>query len=189
MILTSPSLCPPTTSIPGVSQYSLLEETYVLALPKSFDVEYKTLKTLVQSLPFIRYSGRTPSGTEAENYLKWLRLQPHLGLEFDTADAVLSMVASGLGWTITTPLCLLQAKSHLEKVKCAPLPGPAVHRQLAIMYRTGELGDLPQEIAAIAKRILREEAFQEIVQFVPWLQDEGVNSVQWVLKTSVTDKL
>ncbi|MCL1488664.1 MAG: hypothetical protein MH186_12860 [Marinobacter sp.] len=57
------------------------------------------------------------------------------------------------------------------------------------MYRTGELGDLPQEIAAIAKRILREEAFQEIVQFVPWLQDEGVNSVQWVLKTSVTDKL
>lgn len=163
---------PPPVPIPGVSQFPLLQEAYVLALPKSFDTKYRELKTLVQSLAFIRYSGRTPSGTEAENYLKWLRLQPGPGLEFDTADAVLSMVASGLGWTMTTPLCLLQARSHLASVKCEPLPGPAVYRQLVIMCRSGELGKLPEEIAAIAKRILREEAFQEISQYASWLREE-----------------
>lgn len=161
---------PPAKPIPGVSQFPLLQEAYLLALPKRFDMAYRELKTLVQSLAFIRYSGRTPSGTEAENYLKWLRLQPGPGLEFDTADAVLSMVASGLGWTMTTPLCLLQARSHLAGVKCEPLPGPAVYRQLVIMCRSGELGKLPEEITAIAKRILREEAFQEISQYVPWLR-------------------
>jgi DNA-binding transcriptional LysR family regulator len=163
---------PSPTPIPGVSQFPLLREAYVLALPKSFDGEYKDLKTLVQSLAFIRYSGRTPSGTEAENYLKWLRLLPGPGLEFDTADAVLSMVASGLGWTMTTPLCLLQARSHLAKVRCVPLPGPAVYRQLVIMCRLGELMKLPEEVAAIAKRILMEESFREISQYAPWLRDE-----------------
>jgi len=164
---------PPPAPIPGISQIPLLQEAYVLALPKSYDTEYRELKDLVQSLAFIRYSGRTPSGTEAENYLKWLRLQPGPGLEFDTADAVLSMVASGLGWTITTPLCLLQARSHLASVKCDPLPGPAVHRHLVIMCRSGELGKLPEEIVAIATRILREEVFQEISQYVPWLREKN----------------
>lgn len=163
---------PPPNPIPGVSQFPLLREAYVLALPKSFDAEYKDLATLVQSLAFIRYSGRTPSGTEAENYLKWLRLLPGPGLEFDTADAVLSMVASGLGWTMTTPLCLLQARSHLANVKCEPLPGPAVYRQLVIMCRVGELMKLPEEVAAIARRILIEESFREISQYAPWLRDE-----------------
>ncbi|WP_235040061.1 LysR family transcriptional regulator [Vreelandella profundi] len=167
---------PPPAPMPGISQLPLLQEAYVLALPKSFDKKYRELKTLVQSLAFIRYSGRTPSGTEAENYLKWLRLQPGPGLEFDTADAVLSMVASGLGWTMTTPLCLLQAKSHLASVKCEPLPGPPVYRQLVIMCRTGELGNLPEEVAIIAKRILREEAFQEVSQYASWLRIEDFHS-------------
>lgn len=166
---------PPPEPISGISQLTMLQESYVVALPKHYAKEVKDLKSLVQELSFIRYSGRTPSGSEVEGYLKWLRLQPGHGLEFDSADAVLSMVASGLGWTITTPLCLLQASRHLPDITCVPLPPPIAQRKLVLMTRLGELGKMPEEIAVIVKRILKDESFKAISAAIPWLSDREFN--------------
>lgn len=162
---------PPQEEIPGVAQTSILQENYLIALPKNSDVTSSDLELLTERLPFIRYSRATPSGSQAESYLKWLRLQPSPGLSFDTADAVLSMVASGLGWTITTPLCLLQANSYLPEIRCVPLSEPAINRQLVLMTRENELGDLPQEINILSKDILRRECFSKIQSKISWLAE------------------
>lgn len=162
---------PPPEPIPDVSQTPILQENYLIALPKDFGATSSDLEFLTQRLPFIRYSRATPSGSQAESYLKWLRLQPGPGLSFDTADAVLSMVSSGLGWTITTPLCLLQANSYLPELKCVPLSEPAISRQLVLMTRESELGTLPQEIDLLSRDILRLECFSKIQSRISWLAE------------------
>jgi DNA-binding transcriptional LysR family regulator len=162
----------PPEPLPGIVQLPLLKEAYLLALPRNIDQYPVELQALSESLPFIRYSGRTPSGKEVESYLNLLRLRPEPGLEFDTADGVLSMVAANLGWTITTPLFLLQARAALHRIRCVEMPGPQVERRLVLMTRTGEQDRLAEKIAQISRTILQRQCFEEIRTGLGWLSEK-----------------
>lgn len=162
---------PPATSITGIETHPLLQESYLIALPRIVSARFTHWRDLVGELPFIRYSRYTPSGIDADGYLNWLRLQPDSGLEFDSADTLLSMVASGLGWTMTTPLCLLQARAYLDDIECIPLSPPVAKRSLVIMFRAGELDKFSTEVAHLSQHILQTESFIEISKKVTWLTE------------------
>jgi DNA-binding transcriptional LysR family regulator len=92
-------------------------------------------------------------------------------LEVDATDSLVAMVSAGLGWAIATPLCLLQVKSSISKLKVVPFPGKGFVRQLYLITRSDEYGDLPQRILQLSRDIVRRECVPEILRLVPWIKE------------------
>jgi DNA-binding transcriptional LysR family regulator len=160
----------------GLERYPIFTEPYLLLLPASLkaDRDAIDMKQLAAAHSLIRFSARSHVGAQIERHLRRLGVRaPHL-LEVDASDALIAMVSEGLGWGIATPLCLLQVRSRLEGVKAVPFPGAAFVRQLHLVTRSGEYGELPRKLADIACSVLREQCMPELRRLVPWLRNQVV---------------
>jgi len=153
-------------------RYQILREPFILALPNDYKGDPGDLQELNRKMDFVRYSAHSLIGQTIERYLRHIPLEPAQRLRLDNSYAVVSMVASGAGWTITTPLCLFQSGIRLHQVNCVPLPQEAPFRHLTLVARQGELSDLPKEIAEDSRQILRDSFLAEVAQELPWLMDQ-----------------
>ncbi len=158
----------------GLVRHDILREPFFLALPASYTGKADSLADLCSAFDLVRHSGRSFFGRRFEGHLRRLGLEAPRRLEFDTADAVLAMVAAGVGWAVTTPLCFLQSLAHADGIRCLPLPGPALSRQLTLFAREHELGDLPPRIAGAAGEVLRRRCLPALAARAPWMAESLV---------------
>jgi DNA-binding transcriptional LysR family regulator len=146
--------------IEGLERHLLREEEYILLLPRG-TARPDSLADLVSlgcELPFIRFSARSRTGVEIERHLRRLRISLPRRQEFDTPLGVASAVAAGLGWALSTPLCLREAGLPADALDRAALPGPSLRRHLVLVARQRELRSLPERMAAFCRTILAREA-------------------------------
>ena len=153
---------------PNVERHEILKELFFLALPKDFPGEVESLGALAKDRYLVRFSARTMIGRQVERHLRRLRVDANGRVEFDNADAIMAMVAGGLGWAILTPLCAMLGRPFWPDVRFAPMPGPALHRRLYVVARQGELGDIPKRIACAASACIRGSLHEHFKNY-PWI--------------------
>lgn len=142
--------------VEGLEREPLLEEDYILLCPPGIVAPDRpeAIATLAATLPLLRFSARSRTGLEIERHLRRLRLDIPRRQEFDTPHALTAAVAAGLGFAISTPLCLAEAALPQAGLQMAPLPGPRFSRRLVLIARQRELGPLPRQLAAMARGVL-----------------------------------
>lgn len=161
---------PPDSAV-AFERHRLLEEDYVLLLPKRLaDTEPKpTLARLATIAPLVRFNIDSHIGVQIERYLRAEGVVPPHRLEIDTAESLVAMVAAEIGWALITPLCLLQARADPAAVTPMALPGAGFNRALSLVSRRGEYGELPGTIAAATDEIFQAEWLPKLERFAPWL--------------------
>lgn len=166
----------PMDDVDGLSRYSILSEPYLLVLPQQIaSAEGEPdLKRLALNYPFIRFSARSQVGAQIERHLRRLGVTAPRLLEVDATDALVAMVAAGLGWAIATPLCMLQVRPRLAGITLSPFPAPGLTRQLHLITRSGDYGELPRKVASLACNVLREHCLPEMKKLMPWVVDQIV---------------
>lgn len=159
--------------VDGLERWPLLEEPYVVLWPKKLADEFKRpdLAALAARMPLIRFSARSKTGAEIDRHLRRLRLDIPRKLEFDVPHGVTAAVAAGLGWAITTPLCVMESDLPLEGMEIAALPGPSLIRHLTLVSRARELGALPKQIADLAADVLKKKSRPFLARHCPWIAD------------------
>ncbi len=160
----------PLDDYSGLLRHRILSEPFVLAVPNDYQGPRDTASVLEQ-LNLIRYSSGTLIGQQIEKYLRRNQLDPVSHLQLDNSFAVVSAVASGIGCTITTPLCLFQSGIRQHQVQLLPLDNK-LGRQISLISREHELGDLPGAIARDCKRILSESYVDVLTADFPWLAED-----------------
>ncbi|MFI4988349.1 MAG: LysR family transcriptional regulator [Alphaproteobacteria bacterium] len=166
IIMTSDAI----EDVDRLDRFPLLQEPYILLLPASRGGEHNDdLGLIARELPFIRYTERSQMGRQIARYLRRLRLEIPHSQAYDSTYGLVAMVAAGLGWAITTPLCMLDAQPSAERTLVAPLPPPGFSRRLTLVARSGELGSLPARIAVIAQHALAERCAPVVARTMPWL--------------------
>lgn len=158
--------------LPGLVRHRLIREPYFLALPGDYQGPTDSLAAITRHLNLIRYTPRSLIGVETDAYVRRAGIRAERRLEFDTADVVLAMVAGGIGWALTTPLCALHGLVHLPRLRLLPLPGANFSRALWMVAREQELLDLPARVAASASRVLQRDCLPRLAQRVSWVLDE-----------------
>lgn len=171
IIVTSDALEP----FEGIDSFTLFSEPYVLIAPLAWRERLKglSLREVLEQCRLIRYSARSHMGLQVERHLRRLGLEAPPVLSFDTSDALVAMVARGVGVAIVTPLGLLQARIHQPHLWIAPLPGPRMSREIVLATRSGEFRELGPRIAEAARQLLRQRTLAEIVEIIPWLEGEA----------------
>ncbi len=153
---------------PNVERHEILKEPFFIAVPKDFKCKVESLPELAANRYLVRFSARTMIGRQIERHLRRLRVDANGRVEFDNADAILAMVAGGLGWAIVTPLCALLGRPFWPEVRFMPMPGPAFHRRMYVIARQGELGDIPKRIASAASVCIRDSLNEHFKDY-PWI--------------------
>ncbi len=156
---------------PNIRKYSLFSEPYVLIVPRSMNMDrIDTLKELGKRAQFIRYSARSFIGAEIDRLVESHGATIERTYEFDNTDPLLSLVTAGLGFGISTPLCIWQSRHFLDQLRVLPLApylgavradDPNLSRTLFLAARQQEVGKLPFEardvILMAMERLIQKE--------------------------------
>lgn len=145
---------------PGVVHTPLFSEQYLLVLPEGHVIEpFCSVSDLGRRLPLIRYSSRSSIGEDIDRFLERHGDNLPRTCEFDTSDPLLSLVAAGIGFAISTPMCIWQSRHFVPKLKFASLdtlryrgrPYSELTRTFYLTFRQGEMGKLPKEIEELTR--------------------------------------
>lgn len=158
--------------IAGVERHRVFQEPYVLIFPKDYNGDKELHTGIKEDLPFLRLSLRSAMGLRIERQLNRLRVKFPDVAEFDRAPTHSMAVAKGMGWGVTTPLCLLEKPDILEHIQIQPITKGSFSRQFDLLTREGTLGEIPQELAKEARKLLKEECVPVLFDQVPWLEDK-----------------
>lgn len=158
-------------SLPGISRSQLFTEHFYVVVPATFEVnKLGSLLDLGRHLQFIRYSARSVIGQQVDEYLQRSGDALERSCEFDATDPLLSLVASGMGFALTTPLCIWQSRQFAQSVRILPLSSftrqgrtyPEMTRTFFLAYREGELGTLPTEVRDLIRIAARKQISADI---------------------------
>lgn len=144
----------------------VLEEDFLIVAPRDLPAADGGLRALSGALPFIRYSARSFIGLQVDSYLESEGIVLERRYELDTSDAVLAMVYAQLGWTLTTPLCVLKSPQAIDSVRFIPLD-PPLRRSLWLVARQSEGNELAERIAAAARHVLERHWMARIEALMP----------------------
>ncbi len=161
----------PLEDEPNLERHLILTEQLILVLPKSAEGEFQELQTLAQTRDLVRLSTRTTLGRKIEGHLRRIRVEAKGRLEFDDPEAVMATVANNHGWSILTPLSSMLGRGSWPELKFLPLPGPAASRDLYVIAREKELGDIPKKIAETAIASLNDAFKSVLCPCCPWMRD------------------
>ena len=138
----------------GLERHELIAERFILAVPRAWRQEDASLRALAAGLPLVRYSPRTEAGRLIEAHLRRQRLRIPNVYAFDSPEDLLAAVELGHGWAITAPTHALYALVDGSSVRLLPLPRPEIGRDITLVARAGELGELPGRLAGICRGAL-----------------------------------
>lgn len=164
-----------TTTRSGIVRQRLFTENYFAVFPRSFQRNaLEEVTQLAKRLQFIRYSARSVIGGQIQSYFDRMGMDLERNFEFDATDPLLSLVAAGLGWALTTPLCLWQSRHHIPNVTVVPLDElrsggracPPLKRVFYILWRREELDKLPMDIHNIVTEVAQRQLGPDIAKAI-----------------------
>lgn len=166
LVISSRSL-----DLEGMANHTLMTEKFFLIAPKEAPVcrSAADIGALARALPIVRFNQQSHLGEQVDSALRRVGLNPPRRLEVETADTLTSMVAGGLGWAVTTPLCLLQGARSAPAVRQDFVADLNVERKLYLHFRKGEYGSLGRETFDTVCHVLESQTTAELKAINPIL--------------------
>ena len=145
----------------------LYKEDFVLVVANSKYHPDQDWRTQLSELPLVQFSEAMPTGQMVATHLKRIRLDIPKRFSFETSRSVISTVARTGGWTMATPLSILDASRFSDDIELFELPFPRMLRSVFLINRKDELGSLPEALANTFRQLLRNELVVEFEKIYP----------------------
>ena len=162
----------PQEHLPDVIDRPLFRDPFVIALPRSTQGSLSDVIDGKTNLPFLQFSSDLIIAQQIEAQLRRLGLSLPHRFACGNNQTLMAMVASGAGWTITTPLLFSRARRFQPKVLIHPFPGKGFARRLSLLSTT----DCSHSVFDLVDRKLRALIDAHIVTPVhgrhAWLRDQ-----------------
>lgn len=175
----------PVESMPAITCHKIFSERYVALLPEALlrdvragrfgdalrdtlgdapdrSVSMRALAELARAAPLIRFDLLSHMGIQIEDIVRASDIKSAPLLQFDTADTLTSMVAVGLGWAITTPVCALQALHVSAGTRLVKIDDLAATRTLYMLSRTEQEGPHVGEVLDLCRTIAETELLDRL---------------------------
>lgn len=154
-------------SQPKLYVEAICEESWVVVSPADRQwpeqLSFSHLRQLAHDLPIVRYTRRSNIGALIDQLLSHIGVDSPRRFEFDTTDSLLSLVAGGVGWAVTSPLCLLQSEHHARRVTISRLPKSAHQgRRFYILSRENVSRKAMAEMANLIRQIMGTQMHKQM---------------------------
>ena len=157
----------------GLTRLKVFEERSVLLMPAKFAAGHSKKWTWDEiqlcGLPYLQYFRDGGAGRLNDTYISLLPLDIPARIEVDSTSTMLSLVANGIGWTITRALAILQNPEKAKDVIVLPLPAPELSRPLYLVARPDESQRLISRVGEVSREIFNNEITPELKKIAAWL--------------------
>ncbi len=161
----------PSERMRDLQDRPLLRDPFVIVLPAVND---KSLQDIVEGrtkLPFLRYSSNLIIARQIESQLRRMGISSSHRFECSNNQTLMSMVSSGAGWTITTPLLYSRAKRFQSKLCMHPFPGKSFARTLALVATPDCSRSVIELVDAKTRSLINDRIISPLRDDIPWLTD------------------
>ncbi len=161
----------PSERMRDLQDRPLLRDPFVIVLPAVSD---KSLQDIVEGrtkLPFLRYSSNLIIARQIESQLRRMGISSSHRFECSNNQTLMSMVSSGAGWTITTPLLYSRAKRFQSKLCMHPFPGKSFARTLALVATPDCSRSVIELVDAKTRSLINDRIISPLRDDTPWLTD------------------
>ncbi|MCB1450180.1 MAG: LysR family transcriptional regulator [Nitratireductor sp.] len=156
---------------PGISEIPVLRDPFVLAVPRGYLAKAPGSLNELSGLSFLRYEKTQLLSRQISAHLARLRLSPKGWIEVDSNQAIFGLVASGVGWAITTPVGFLSTRRFHDRVDLFPLPFAAFARTISLFKTEDWLPEVADIIAERLRSILQQNMVEPGRAALPWIGD------------------
>ncbi|MEM9602303.1 MAG: LysR family transcriptional regulator [Pseudomonadota bacterium] len=150
----------PIYDLDGLERHAVLQEAFLLVLPSDYRGRTDSLEAIQAKLPLIRFSDSTQVGKQTTQHLRRLTFVPKRVVQADRSSMVTACVSNGMGFSLLTPTLLIDGLVEHMRLRVVPLPVTGLSRTLTVVARGGVLGQLPEAVAALARRTLAHHIVQ-----------------------------
>lgn len=154
-----------------LNSIALMREPYVAALPAGLDLDPADLLQAQGDLSFLRFNQSHLIGKHIETHLARNNVELANRFVFDSVQSILSIVASGTGWSIITPLGFMRAQRFAASIGLHVLPLPAFSRKIVLATRDDFDDPTRLAIATLLRQIMNREVIEPAIQAYPWLSE------------------
>ncbi len=158
----------PPSDTDGFDLFPLLQEPFiVVTAPRLVDPKKDVLEQLM-ARPYVHFSPTMPLGRAIVQHFRRLRLVPPQRYSFNASRSVFAMVRNCNGWSLTTPLSVLDSERFPPELDILPLPFAGFSRTISLIARRDELGNLPEKLAQMCRDLIDERLRRQFVELAPW---------------------
>jgi DNA-binding transcriptional LysR family regulator len=151
--------------------HPVFEESFIFVFPKDYR-DAVEIPAKMPPLPLIRFSRLTGMGQQIERQIVRMKLKLPQVIEVESSHQQMALVAAGLGWTITTPACLAAVPELHKELRPEPMARGRFSRQVQVVSRAGELGDIPRLTASLCQKVLRDTIFSRTIDRFAWIEEQ-----------------
>ncbi|AWB33574.1 LysR family transcriptional regulator [Orrella marina] len=169
----------PMTEQESVRCVPLFRESWLAIYPQGQSPENigasANLQAATRNKDFIRYSLRSRIGVQIERFVVHHGVRANRRFEFDETETLLSLVAAGMGWAISSALCLLQSRHSLDRVDVRELAGNLQGgREFYLLWRDDADERLARLLIQMIRQIIAHTILPGIRQALPGLSDQAL---------------
>lgn len=156
----------------GLIELPLLRDPYVLVVPRIRSETAEAYLNGQTGLTFLRYSKKQLIGRRIEAQLRRLRMDIPQQLEFESTQPILSLIAEGHAWTITTALNFACGFRHHDRIQAMALPGGGFARRLSLFSRADLPGGLIAQVDARLRTLIESRILAPALVAAAWLDGD-----------------
>jgi len=161
-------------SYDSLVEFPLARDPFVLVTPQGNPAPQTVAEMLdgTGALPFLRYTSDQLIAQQINSFLKLHKSTLPARFEIGSHLALMSMVANGIGWTITTPLGFMRAARFHDRITAHPLPHEGAARQISLYAGADWNGTVPDDIATATRGLIERRMISPALEQMPWLEGE-----------------
>lgn len=156
----------------GVVEHPLVLEPYILVCARGKAAELGGAEAVMHALPFLRYDRAQLIGRQVEAQLKRLGLDFPDRFEIGSHLSLMTLVARGAGWTLTTPMGYMRAARQHGALEAHPLPFAPFARTVSLFAGADWGGTVPRDMARTLRHLIGETVIAPALEVLPWLDGE-----------------
>lgn len=153
-----------------LAEAPLLRDPFVLAVPAARELSAEACLAGTTGLPLLRYSRDQIIGQRIEAQLRRLRTELPNAHEFESNQTMMSMVAAGAGWAITTPTNYVRATRFQRQVTLLPFPAKGFARTMSVFTNPAHPPGPLEMVDSTLRQLLQTRVIDPTVSRMPWLR-------------------
>ncbi|MDW3222094.1 MAG: LysR family transcriptional regulator [Paracoccaceae bacterium] len=161
----------PNDGLGDLIDFPMIRDPFVLALPAHTSTDPEDFLAGKSDLPLLRYVKTQQISQQVDTQLRRLKLDLPSRFEIESNQTMMAMIASGAGWSVTTPTCYFRARRFHGQVTLHPLPIKSFARYISLLATPECPGQVTAMINATMRDLVEKRLLDPAYEAMPWLKE------------------
>ena len=142
----------------GLYRAKLYDEESLVLMPKSVAAKrdsWTWSQLQLCGIPFLHFAREGGVGRINDAYLSLQNIKMPNRIEVDSTGIMTALIAQGMGWTVGSPLTLIQNMELIDEITAISTPPPGLQRSLYLVCREDKRDETRRKFVSLTREMMQ----------------------------------